>query len=74
MSKAPKNITLTVLFILFHVYGYGGTPGGGPPPPNHGKDILPPGSPIDTNIVLLVIAAILYSLYIFRKSKRAFTK
>jgi hypothetical protein len=63
MNIAPKKIILSLLAIAlsFSVYAQG--PDVPPPPPTP----TGPGYPIDGNILLLLIAGIMYGVYILKK-------
>ncbi|WP_417369496.1 PID-CTERM protein-sorting domain-containing protein [Gelidibacter japonicus] len=71
MIKLYKKITASILLMLISITGIaqdsvGG--GSGPPPPQGSP---PPGLPIDDGLVVLLVAALIYGVYIIlRHSKK----
>ena len=66
MRIAPKKILVCFIGFLVTCNIFGAKPSGGPPPPNPRKG--PPlggGFPIDSEIYLMVIVAILFGIYVF---------
>lgn len=63
-----KTIANKLIFVTIYLLGVTiafATPK--PPPPNYKKPPSPPGLPIDENISVLVIMAILFGIYIIYK-------
>ncbi|MEZ4778064.1 MAG: hypothetical protein R2786_01615 [Flavobacteriaceae bacterium] len=68
----PQIVTI-VAFLLFilnsiSMLGQSTTASSGPPPPSQGRG---PELPIDSSIYILLIAGILYGVYILLKKKKA---
>jgi len=65
MKKAPKIINLTLLLVICLISNVISAADPNPPVPLAPPE--PPGLPIDGGILILGIAAVLYSFYFFRK-------
>lgn len=65
MKKAPKIINLTLLLVICLISNVISAADPNPPAPL--APSVPPGLPIDGGILILGIAALLYSFYFFRK-------
>lgn len=67
MNIAPKKLTFSLVATAMACISTYAAPPSGPPPPE--PNILPPGFPIDGNILLLFFAATFYGIYILKKFK-----
>jgi len=61
MKIIANKFFMTTLFLLGSFVLFAGPT---PPPPNFKKPPPPPGLPIDENILILIIIAILFGIYI----------
>jgi hypothetical protein len=67
--KSLKYNHILVLPALFSSGFCNAAPGGGPPPPPVGSPPGPPGFPIDGGILLLLMVAIFYGIFIVNQYK-----
>jgi hypothetical protein len=69
MKVVSDKFFLLLVFLLGTMYAFAGNPDGPPVPSPTGKKKPPPppGLPIDENIMILVVIALLFGIYIIYK-------
>jgi hypothetical protein len=69
MRIVSNRIFVLIVFLLGVLYDMAAAPKGPPSPTAKKKQPIPPGWPVDENIYILLIGALLLGIYIIYKHK-----